>query len=68
MLNQIAPSSTLSWQINDVQPLQNKLQDWMKYQVVSDVIQQGYATQQAYMWDHNARLIVIARQMVSVFA
>lgn len=64
----IAPASTLTWTVTYVQPLQHHLHDWFKYKVVTDYAAQGYATEMAYLWDQDNRLIAIARQTVTVFA
>jgi acyl-CoA thioesterase len=51
-----------------VHPLNNQLNDWFKYQVITDFAEHGYATEHAYLWDEQNRLIAIARQTVTVFA
>ena len=68
MLKQIAPASSLTWQLTYLNPLQNKIHDWMKYKVFTDSAKDGYSTEYAHLWDANNRLIAIARQTVTVFA
>lgn len=62
-----APASTLTWQVTFIHPLQNQLNDWLKYKVITDFAEHGYATEHAYLWDEQNRLIAIARQTVTVF-
>ncbi len=68
MFKSMAPTSSLTWQVTCVHPLQSKLHDWLKYKVFTDYASHGYATEHAYLWDANDRLIAIARQTVTVFA
>lgn len=67
MFRKPVPASTLTWQVTFVHPLQSHLHDWFKYQVVTDYAEHGYATEHAYLWDSENRLIAIARQTVTVF-
>ena len=68
MYKTMAPASSLSWPLTCVHPLQAELQDWLKYKVFTDYAGDGYATESAYLWDANNRLIAISRQTVTVFA
>lgn len=68
MFKMPAPASSLTWHVTLVHPLNNQLNDWFKYQVITDFAEHGYATEHAYLWDEQNRLIAIARQTVTVFA
>ena len=68
MFKQIAPASSLNWTVTYVHPVQHQLNDWFKYKVFTDYAADGYATEHAYLWDAENRLIAIARQTVTVFA
>ncbi len=49
MFEQLAPASSLTWHVTYVNPLQNQLQDWMKYKVFTDHASGGYATEYAHL-------------------
>lgn len=68
MYRTMAPASSLTWHVTYVNPLQSNMQDWLKYKVITDYAANGYATEHAYLWDAENRLIAIARQTVTVFA
>ena len=68
MFRQPAPASSLTWHLTFVHPLSSQLNDWFKYQVITDFAEHGYSTEHAYLWDDQNRLIAIARQTVTVFA
>lgn len=68
MFKKRAPASSLTWNVTYVHPLQHQLKDWFKYKVFTDHAADGYATEYAYLWDSENRLIAIARQTVTVFA
>lgn len=68
MFRKPAPASTLTWHVTFIYPLQHSLNDWFKYKVMTDYAEHGYATEHAYLWDEQNRLIAIARQTVTVFA
>ena len=64
----VAPASSLSWQVTMVNDIEANLTDWFKYKVITDHSASGYATEHAYVWDQNDRLIAIYRQTVTIFA
>lgn len=68
MFKRLAPASSLTWTVTYVHPIQQNLHDWFKYKVFTDYAADGYATEHAYLWDAENRLIAIARQTVTVFA
>ena len=68
MFRQPAPASSLTWHLTFVHPLFSQLNDWFKYQVITDFSEHGYSTEHAYLWDDQNRLIAIARQTVTIFA
>lgn len=68
MFRKPAPASTLTWHMTFIHPLEHDLNDWFKYKVITDHAAHGYATEHAYLWDAQNRLIAIARQTVTVFA
>lgn len=68
MFRQPAPASSLTWHVTFIHPLHSQLYDWFKYQVITDHAEHGYASEQAYLWDAENRLIAITRQTVTVFA
>ena len=68
MFRKPAPASTLTWHMTFIHSLECDLNDWFKYKVVTDHAAHGYATEHAYLWDAQNRLIAIARQTVTVFA
>ena len=68
MYHNMAPASSLTWHVTYVHPLQSNMHDWLKYKVWTDYAALGYATEHAYLWDAENRLIAIARQTVTVFA
>ena len=63
-----APASSLTWHITYLSPVAYSLQDWFKYKVVTEYAEQGYATEYAYLWDCEDRLIAVFRQTVAIFA
>lgn len=63
-----APASSLTWQITYIHPIAQNIQDWFKYKVTTEYAEHGYATEYAYVWDRDHRLIAILRQTVAVFA
>lgn len=67
MFRKPAPASTLTWQVTFIHPLESQLHDWFKYQVKTEFAEHGYATEHAFLWDQQNRLIAIARQTVTVF-
>lgn len=68
MLPSIAPASSLTWHLSYLEPLQNQMHDWMKYQVKTEAAADGYSHERAYLWDANNRLIAMAHQTVTIFA
>ncbi len=68
MFRKPAPASSLTWHLTFIHPLHSQLHDWFKYQVITDHAEHGYATEHAYIWDAQNRLLAIARQTVTVFA
>ncbi|SPL68868.1 thioesterase family protein [Acinetobacter stercoris] len=62
-----APSSSLTWHISFIHPLNHDLDAWFKYKVFTDYAMQGYSTEYAHFWDENNQLIAISRQTVTVF-
>lgn len=63
-----APASSLTWQVTYLNPVVVSLHDWFKYKVVTEQAEHGYATEYAYLWDCENRLIAAFRQTVAVFA
>lgn len=68
MFKTLAPASSLTWHVTYIHPVQYHTHDWFKYKVFTDYAADGYATEQAYLWDAENRLIAMARQTVTVFA
>ena len=68
LFNMPAPASSLTWQITFLHSTNYQLQDWLKYKVVTDFAENGYATEYAHVWDAKNRLIAISRQTVTIFA
>lgn len=68
MFTQMAPASSLTWQMTFVHSVQYHLHDWFKYRVHTEYSANGYATEQAHIWDANNQLVAISRQTVTVFS
>lgn len=64
-----APVSTVSWDLELVQPLVlNSDQPWFGYQVDTKLAANGYAHTEATIWDEQSRVIALSRQTIAVFA
>ncbi|GGF80548.1 acyl-CoA thioesterase [Alteromonas lipolytica] len=63
-----APASTVSWDIEMVQPL-NITSDnpWFGYQVDTRLANDGYAHTEATIWDDKERVVALSRQTIAVF-
>ena len=62
------PTSTLTWNITFLQPLESDMYDWIKYKMHTDYAGDGYLRESEYLWDQNDRLIAISRQTLTIFA
>lgn len=68
MFAQLAPASSLTWYMTFVHPVCYQLHDWFKYRVHTEYSADGYATEQAHIWDAQNQLVAISRQTVTVFS
>ena len=63
-----APVSTVSWDIELVQPLAPGSENpWFGYQVDTKLANGGYAHTEATIWDDKERVIALSRQTIAVF-
>lgn len=68
MFDKMAPASSLTWHMTFVRPVQYQIEDWFKYRVHTEFSADGYATEQAHIWDAENHLVAISRQTVTVFS
>lgn len=62
------PVSTVSWDIEIMQPLQpSSGNPWFAYQVDTKLASGGYTHTEATIWDDNNRVIALSRQTIAVF-
>ena len=63
-----APVSTVSWDIEFVQPLEvTEENPWFGYQVDTKLAVDGYAHTEATIWDDKQRVVALSRQTIAVF-
>lgn len=63
-----APVSTVSWDIEMVQPLKISGDNpWFGYQVDTKLASGGYAHTEATIWDDQERVVALSRQTIAVF-
>lgn len=62
------PTSTLTWNITFLMPLENNIHDWLKYKMHTDYADDGYLRESEYIWDITGRLVAISRQTLTIFA
>lgn len=69
MMNARAPSSSLSWTIEFIQPIPpaTTTADWWMYHSTAEHARDGYAQCRAGLWTPNGRLVAISRQTYAVF-
>ena len=68
LLNERAPSSSLTWFVEFVQPLPViAANDWLLYQATVDHARDGYGQTQARLWTRTGELVALSRQTVAVF-
>lgn len=69
MLRLPAPASTMSWDLEFIQPdLMLKPDQWFASETEARHIKDGYGHEEAKFWDENGNLLVLSRQVVTVFA
>lgn len=63
-----APVSTVSWDIEMIQPLEITTDNpWFAYQVETKLANGGYAHTEATIWDDKERVVALSRQTIAVF-
>ena len=68
LLTERAPSSSLTWFVELVQPLPAiGANDWLLYQATLDHARDGYGQTQARLWTRTGELVALSRQTVAVF-
>lgn len=68
LLTERAPSSSLTWFVEFVQPLPAiEANDWLLYQATLNHARDGYGQTQARLWTRAGDLIALSRQTVTVF-
>ena len=69
MLRLPAPASTMSWDIEFINPkLELDPAAWYASETEAQHIQDGYGHEEAKFWDQNGNLLALSRQVVTVFA
>lgn len=69
MLRLPAPASTMSWDIEFIQPdLVLKPEQWFASETEARHIKDGYGHEEAKFWDQSGNLLALSRQVVTVFA
>ncbi len=69
MLRLPAPASTMSWDLEFINPKVNIAPDaWIASHTDARHIRDGYGHEEANFWDENGELFAISRQVVTVFA
>ncbi|WP_144391602.1 thioesterase family protein [Pleionea sediminis] len=69
MLRWPKPASTLSWQIEILQPhCHLHPDDWVGYEAITRQASEGYAHCEANIWSPTGELIMLSRQIDAVFA
>lgn len=62
------PTSTLTWNITFLHPLDQMMLDWLKYKMHTDYAADGYLRETEHIWDQHNRLIAISKQTLTIFA
>ena len=69
MLRLPAPASTMSWDVEFIQPdLPLNTDQWFASETEARHIKDGYGHEEAKFWDQQGNLLALSRQVVTVFA
>lgn len=67
LFDKLTPLSSLTWQINMVQPGATTRDGWWLVHAATDAAQSGYSSQRMQLWDADGRLVVEGMQGVAIF-
>lgn len=67
MLTGPVPTSTLTWNITFLAPINSDIHGWLKYKMHTDFASDGYLRETEYIWNTENKLIAISKQTLTIF-